>query len=154
MIRRGVRWAFGAVYLVHWLVEQALHRVVRPHWRLEGRCRACGVCCQHIVLTLPRWLAASRRATGLYNRWYRWLYGFVRADRTSEPNGIAVWLQPTERGRTMQHLPPTALDLPHSAEGTNVGQTVPGARVRLSRGAASAVEVRPDAQTPAASGPG
>jgi len=64
------------ILLDNYLTQIPKKVLFRTTWKLQGKCKQCGICCQEIYLKInPRQLA-SRLFTKLAIAWISWIYDF------------------------------------------------------------------------------
>lgn len=70
------RFIISFILLDNFLTNIPKKILFRTRWKLQGKCKQCGVCCQEIYLKInPRQLG-SRLFTKLAIAWISWVYDF------------------------------------------------------------------------------
>ncbi|MBN2057432.1 MAG: hypothetical protein JW782_01365 [Candidatus Saganbacteria bacterium] len=49
----------------------------KSHWRIEGRCKQCGICCQEIYLKITPAQMKGRLFRRIAVAWICWLFDFI-----------------------------------------------------------------------------
>jgi Fe-S-cluster containining protein len=83
-LRLGIKVVARMIQAVDlWFTRLWLGLRGEPHFLLDGDCSACGACCEHPTVQLPRPLFLLRSYRSLLIAWHRRVNGFVleRADR-------------------------------------------------------------------------
>jgi hypothetical protein len=76
------RFIIAIVLLDNLLTNLPKRLLFQTRWRLDGKCKKCGSCCQEIYLKITPRQHASKFFTGLAVKWISWLFDFIllRAD--------------------------------------------------------------------------
>lgn len=78
------------VLLDNFLTQFVKTYIIRPRWKIVGKCKQCGVCCQEILLkATPRQLN-SPLFMKIAIKWISWLFDFILL-RVDYDNGYLVW---------------------------------------------------------------
>lgn len=71
------RFLIAVVLLDNWLTHFPKRLLFRTRWKLGGKCKQCGVCCQEILLKMTPRQISSKFFTNLAIRWISWLFDFI-----------------------------------------------------------------------------
>ncbi|OGC25129.1 hypothetical protein A2291_07035 [candidate division WOR-1 bacterium RIFOXYB2_FULL_42_35] len=78
------------VLLDNFLSQIVKNYILKPRWKIEGKCKQCGICCEEILLkATPRQLS-SKLFMDIAIRWISWLFDFILL-RVDYENGYLVW---------------------------------------------------------------
>jgi len=58
------------------LITQSLKRLFKTNYRIEGKCKKCGVCCQEILLKIHPNLLKGELITKTVIAWISWIFDF------------------------------------------------------------------------------
>ena len=71
------RFIIAFVLLDNWLTNFSRRLVARSKWKLAGKCKQCGVCCEEIYLKITPAQLASKFFGKLAIAWVCWLFDFI-----------------------------------------------------------------------------
>jgi len=74
------RFLISFVLLDNLLTNLPKKILFKSRWKLEGKCKQCGVCCQEIYMKITPKQLSSKFFTNLAIKWTCWLFDFILLD--------------------------------------------------------------------------
>ncbi|OGB87816.1 hypothetical protein A3J44_00035 [candidate division WOR-1 bacterium RIFCSPHIGHO2_02_FULL_45_12] len=84
------RSIISVILLDNFLTHFPKKLLFKTRWRLEGKCKQCGACCQEIYLKITPRQLSSKLFTALAVKWIGWVFDFILL-RVDYDNYYLVW---------------------------------------------------------------
>ncbi|MFH1347369.1 MAG: hypothetical protein ABIH22_01635, partial [Candidatus Margulisiibacteriota bacterium] len=76
-----MRWLKRAIISVilldNFLTNFPKKVLFKTHWKLGGKCKQCGICCQEIYMKITPRQLASKLFTKIAIAWIVWIFDFI-----------------------------------------------------------------------------